>query len=389
MGAGASSVPAIKDALKDVSDAQISGIISKLSAETRTKMLLALEATDDIASATLVPLEKLPESFSDIEGTRFAEVLRRGHMAVIKASYFKECLEKGEPFQDRSNIPAEYIYTGEEVLENWKKYGNMFLMILSYSWLSKNHPDPDLYHLKRLVPLLEKMRVLYSCKKFRVPGPKIPDFGIIVDFCSLWQNLSENEGEDSRTEEQKTEFDAGLKTINTPYVHQETTAIKLIGTPEDELRTYDLRGWTLFESRVIDGKGTGTIPKAMGWQGEDTRCREVDFGSMNVLVVHNKILPRPGPHFNMFDLVHISFLVSELLNCCAQRSVPCKPDRFRGELEERRCSAEIKGQRLFTSGKDQPFVQDLWCAPGAEISGIRICLIVMFDTCFKKVRLVI
>ena len=89
MGAGASSVPAIKDALKDVSDAQISGIISKLSAETRTKMLLALEATDDIESATLVPLEKLPESFSDIEGTRFAEVLRRGHMAVIKASYFK------------------------------------------------------------------------------------------------------------------------------------------------------------------------------------------------------------------------------------------------------------------------------------------------------------
>ena len=157
MGAGASSVPAIKDALKDVSDAQISGIISKLSAETRTKMLLALEATDDIASATLVPLEKLPESFSDIEGTRFAEVLRRGHMAVIKASYFKECLEKGEPFQDRSNIPAEYIYTGEEVLENWKKYGNMFLMILSYSWLSKKHPDPDLYHLKHLVPLLEKM----------------------------------------------------------------------------------------------------------------------------------------------------------------------------------------------------------------------------------------
>ena len=118
MGAGASSVPAIKDALKDVSDAQISGII------------------------TLVPLEKLPESFSDIEGTRFAEVLRRGHMAVIKASYFKECLEKGEPFQDRSNIPAEYIYTGEEVLENWKKYGNMFLMILSYSCLLYTSPSP-------------------------------------------------------------------------------------------------------------------------------------------------------------------------------------------------------------------------------------------------------
>ena len=353
--------------------------VQKLLSITRTKMLLALEATDDIASATLVPLEKLPESFSDIEGTRFAEVLRRGHMAVIKASYFKECLEKGEPFQDRSNIPAEYIYTGEEVLENWKKYGNMFLMILSYSWLSKNHPDPDLYHLKRLVPLLEKMSVLYSGKDFGkdflLPGPKIPDFGIIVDFCSLWQNLSENEGEDSRTEEQKMEFDAGLKTINTPYGHQETTAIKLIGTPEDELRTYDLRGWTLFESRVIDGKGTGTIPKAMGWRGENDSYQEVDFGSMNVLVVHEEIFP---PRQDRSWESDCKKYVSELLGFCAQMSVPCKPDRFRGELEERRCSAEIKGQRLFTSGKDQPFVQDLWCAPGAEISGIRICLIVMF-----------
>ena len=203
---------------------------------------------------------------------------------------------------------------------------------------------------------------------FLPPGPKIPDFGIIVDFCSLWQNLSENEGEDSRTEEQKTEFDAGLKTINTPYVHQETTAIKLIGTPEDELRTYDLRGWTLFESRVIDGKGAGTIPKAMGWKGCNEQSNVVDFGSMNVLVVHEKIFPpHHGPSFDAWDCT------SELLGLCAQRSVPCKPDRFRGELEERRCSAEIKGQRLFTSGKDQPFVQDLWCAPGAEI---------MFDTCF-------
>ena len=262
-------------------------------------------------------------------------------------------------------------------------------MILSYSWLSKNHPDPDLYHLKRLVPLLEKMSVLYSAQLIRakefVEGPKIPDFGIIVDFCSLWQNLSENEGEDSRTEEQKTEFDAGLKTINTPYVHQETTAIKLIGTPEDELRTYDLRGWTLFESRVIDGKGTGTIPKAMGWRGVNPYYDWVDFGSMNVLVVHEKIDP---PHHSP-SLDECKKYISELLGLCAQRSVPCKPDRFRGELEERRCSAEIKGQRLFTSGKDQPFVQDLWCAPGAEISGIRICWIVMFDTSFKQIILII
>ena len=132
-----------------------------------------------------------------------------------------------------------------------------------------------------------------------------------MDFCSLWQNLSEKEGEDSHTEEQKTEFVAGLKTINTPYAHQEITAIKLTGTPEDELRTYELRGWTLFESRVIDGKGAGTIPNEMGWKCTSLnrydndgciRDEATDFGSMNVLVVHDEVPPsNPKPINDLSD----------------------------------------------------------------------------------------
>ena len=66
-----------------------------------------------------------------------------------------ECLQKGQTFADRSNIPPNFIFSGEEVIANWTKYGNMFLVILSYSWLSKSHPDPELFHLQRLVPLLE------------------------------------------------------------------------------------------------------------------------------------------------------------------------------------------------------------------------------------------
>ena len=58
-------------------------------------------------------------------------VIRLWCMAVIKASYFRECLEKGQAFADRSKIPADFIYSGEEAVANWEKYGNMFLTILS------------------------------------------------------------------------------------------------------------------------------------------------------------------------------------------------------------------------------------------------------------------
>ncbi len=63
---------------------------------------------------------------------------------------------------------------------------------------------------------------------------------------------------DQRTEEQVQQFKDGLKEINTPYAHQEVTAIKLIAVPSTENRKYDDRGWTLFESIIIDGKAPST-----------------------------------------------------------------------------------------------------------------------------------
>jgi len=34
---------------------------------------------------------------------------------------------------------------GEEVMELWKKWGHLFLHVISYGWLSKAHPDPELF----------------------------------------------------------------------------------------------------------------------------------------------------------------------------------------------------------------------------------------------------
>jgi hypothetical protein len=81
---------------------------------------------EDVASASV---------YDDFDWSKFDDVLQSGSMSVVKASYFKRCLESNEPFKDRSNIPSELIYKGEEALSNWKTFGNLFLIIFSYSWL--------------------------------------------------------------------------------------------------------------------------------------------------------------------------------------------------------------------------------------------------------------
>ena len=88
--------------------------------------------------------------YVDTVGTRFSEILRKESMAVVKSSYFEKQFREQQPYQDRASIDPASFFSGEEVLKQWQEYGARFLMIVSYSWLSREHPDPELFHLKRL-----------------------------------------------------------------------------------------------------------------------------------------------------------------------------------------------------------------------------------------------
>ena len=89
--------------------------------------------------------------YRDMDQTAFADLLRRGSLAVVKSSYFDECFDDGVPFRDRENIPAECFLVGDELMKRWQENGAKFLVIISYPWLSPEHPDPDMFHLRRLV----------------------------------------------------------------------------------------------------------------------------------------------------------------------------------------------------------------------------------------------
>merc|ERR1712032_657814 len=80
------------------------------------------------------------------------------------------------------------------------------------------------------------------------------DIGVIIDFCSMWQN-DVQDGVDQRTAEQKASFKACLSEINTPYGHAEVGCWVLNTVPGHVDRKYEDRGWTYFEKSVIDVKG--------------------------------------------------------------------------------------------------------------------------------------
>mmetsp|Transcript_16792 Transcript_16792/g.52673 ORF Transcript_16792/g.52673 Transcript_16792/m.52673 type:complete len:408 (-) Transcript_16792:590-1813(-) len=247
------------------------------------------------------------------KGGKFFEALKSGTMAVIKGNYFLDCLEKKQPFGHRAQIEEKapgMIFEGSEAAELWLKNGRKFLVVISYCWLSKEHPDPDMFHLPYLratiAAMKEREAVLLGLK----------EVGVILDYCSFYQ--------EPRTEEQMRSFKECLGLINVPYGHSDVTSAKLVSVPSTEQRTYDDRGWTKFESDVIDSKP----PAAQDVTGE-----------FNVLTISS-----PG--------------CSDLWQLAKnQRRPPVTPTRFRSEMEDRRKRAEAKNVRLFTNGKDQEFLE--------------------------------
>lgn len=271
--------------------------------------------------------------YSDQENTRFGRLLRAEKFGVVKAGYFKDCAANGRAFADRVNIPRQFFFSGAEAIDLWKGYGSRFLHVVSYSWLSRDSPDPDQYHLKRLARILKEKRDFNSA----VGGTGSADLGVILDFCSLWQG--------DRSEQQMHDFNEALTTINSPYGHSRVSAIRLTSVPEAELRKYDDRGWTLFECLVIDGKG-----------GEVLESGAVN--ERNVFTFDDKFDPEKEDSCGYNFMCKYNNMV---------RRPPLTPERFDEAMAERGRRAEASGVPLFTNGADLPVVRAAYQAAFADL----------------------
>lgn len=282
--------------------------------------------------------------YRDIDGSSLLGLLERECLGVVRDGYFAKCLADGTPLQDRANIPAEWFVAGADAKRRWQKYGAAFLVIISYSWLAKHHPDPECFHLKRLVRTLAEIKVFLQQETIPGRAGKLDEIGVIMDFCSLWQRHGDTE---TRSDAQIQQFKEGLKEINTPYAHSEVLAIKLMSVPPSVKRTYDDRGWTLFESLLINGKGSAETMHAIGGQGMD-----------NILTFDDSFDPEVEPCHGYEFVVKFAH---------AQRLPPCTPERFQEEMMVREARAKAKGVDLFTNGKDHPFVLDKYAKAFEEL----------------------
>merc|ERR1712232_1317018 len=99
--------------------------------------------------------------------------------------------------------------------------------------------------------------------------------------------------------------------------------------PEKEPRRYDDRGWTFFESCVLDGKGPSTIQ------------------AFNVITLDDDFDPDAEKETDV-EFIH---------KFSHNKRMPIRtPEDFEQQLAERGIRTAKKGVNLFTSGKDQPFI---------------------------------
>ena len=118
-------------------------------------------------------------SYTLISGSAFARLIQKGSFQFIKGRYFEDCWRDQHVFACRQNIPPEYLWTGDECVKLWEAHGPCFMLSISYGWLHEDHPDPEMFHLKRLA------KVVKAFKKFC--SIDIEDCAVFLDFCSLWQ----------------------------------------------------------------------------------------------------------------------------------------------------------------------------------------------------------
>ena len=191
---------------------------------------------------------------------------------------------------------------------------NKFLpvLILSYCWYSKEHPDPLGLQLQRLVPILKTLLSTVQKKA----GPECT-IGVLWDYCSYPQY--------PRTEEESERFIRGLRTINQWYMHPFTKVLMLNNTPENlpehtNQRTYDERGWTYFE------RSAAAIVKHRSSLWEYSRYRgSTEFSTMSEQMI-------------------------------AHRHPVVSPDRFSSDLRQ----GVESGALRFTASADLDFVTELY-----------------------------
>mmetsp|Transcript_48391 Transcript_48391/g.80282 ORF Transcript_48391/g.80282 Transcript_48391/m.80282 type:complete len:1153 (+) Transcript_48391:74-3532(+) len=155
---------------------------------------------------------------------------KEASVRLVKGSWLCK-LGSNDILQCRQDLPEDAFYDGPLDGEG------IFLVMISYRWLSRAHPDPDGFHMRTLRAILTGFG----------KRADVAEIAVMIDFCSLYQNTETSQ----RTPQQESLFREGLRMMNVLYGHQATVVWALSRTPQNAgIAPYDNSGWCTFERQV-------------------------------------------------------------------------------------------------------------------------------------------
>lgn len=225
--------------------------------------------------------------------------LSTGDVVLIRGDYIERLWRKGGVLLKRQELPPEAIWDAEELLldVNDRRRPTPRLLSISYGWISKEHPDPDAFHLKTFAPLL-----VHFAESSKIG---VENLALFIDWCSLPQL--------PRSNLEAAAHRRALHQIDLWYAHAFAHVWLLTQVPGSDQAPYSLRGWTKFERALAS---MIKPPEAV-----------VDLG-----------LLRPG-WTTWSDVTN---------ECRARRRPPELPEAF---------NADLRG-KIFTFPEDGDFVMD-------------------------------
>ncbi|EOD19164.1 hypothetical protein EMIHUDRAFT_118138 [Emiliania huxleyi CCMP1516] len=262
-------------------------------------------------------------------------VLASGAVALLDAQWVISHAEAGGVLTHRQALPKEAFLSLADLVKaiNYSRVSvpviGLPVTVLSYPWLTKDHPDPLGTSLSRVAKALKAL-----CSDVTYIYGRL---GVFWDFGSLHQHPDPANGV-MRTEEQDTLFKRGLGCLGTLYSHPETRVLRLTSFPdghktEDQadgtnVAAYFDRGWCFTESSWASLTKSGRLSLDLGLMRDDEEYSCVS-------------------------------LVDECTKGGGRRP-PLLPSRFAAELET----------KSFTNGKDdKPLVTRLYAAAFEEQFG--------------------
>ena len=197
-----------------------------------------------------------------------------GAIRPLRGSFIVERHQSGAGLVRRQELPESAFWTVRDLrrllqacLEGRGEHDGrlvfgLFIVALSYRWLTKGNPDPEMLHLARMRRMAESYLAYLKSEFFetlRLPHD-LRDFAVFWDFCSIPQHAIDPASQQmiaKRSEEEEALFKAGLEASNIWYGHRCTVVVVsdvpdgfVEKTPHPYNADHDGSGWCTTEKAL-------------------------------------------------------------------------------------------------------------------------------------------